>query len=121
MRILIAESNPERGEVWSGYLERQGAEVTLCNSQGAATEAMFEVKFDVLILNLDLGHGEVLSLADLAAFRHPETKIVFITGSTFFADGSIFTHCPNACACLPEHTAPQDLAALVQYHMGVAA
>jgi len=121
MNILIAESNPDLGKVWAGHLERQGATVTLCVDEDCATRTLTETGFDLMVVSLSMGEGCALALADYAAFRDPKTKVIFVTGSTFFADGSIFAHCPNACACLPEHTPPKDLAALVEYHAGKAA
>lgn len=121
MNILIAESNPGQGEVWSGHLRRQGATVTVCPDRDCAIDALTATNFQIIILNLELGDGDALSIADYAAYQCPETKVIFVTGSTFFTDGSIFTHCPNACACLPEDVAPQDLAALVEYHSTKAA
>lgn len=121
MKILIAEGNLEKGKVWSNHLARQGACVKLCPDQDSAVLALTLECFDVIILNLDMADGHAVSIADYAAFRQPTAKVIFITGSTFFADGLIFSHCQNACACLSEHTAPQDLAALVDYHVGKAA
>ncbi len=121
MKILIAESNPELGAIWAGHLERQGREVTLCTCHEVATQTLAKTDFDMIILNMALGEAEALSVADYAAYRHPETKVIFVTSSTFFSDGSIFALCRNACACLSENTPPKDLAALVEYHLRNAA
>ena len=117
MNILIAESNPALGNVWAGHLERQGAAIELCLTRDDALDALAKDRFDLIVLSQNLGNAEAISVADYAAYRHPDTKVIFVTGSTFFADGSIFEHCPNACACLPAHAEPQDLAALVEYHL----
>ncbi len=121
MNILIAESNPWQGEVWSSHLRRLGATVTLCPDRDCAIDTLMTASFQVIILNLELGDSDALSIADYAAYQCPETKVIFVTGSTFFTDGAVFTHFPNVCACLPEHVAPQDLAALVEYHTTRAA
>ena len=39
-----------------------------------------------------------------------------ITNTSFFSDGSIFRHIPNACAFLPSATPPADLAAVVGHY-----
>ncbi len=121
MKILIAESNPALGSVWAAHLERQGAAVSLLVCADSATESLTRTNFDLIILNLSLGEAEALCVADYAAFRHPKAKVIFVTASTFFTDGSIFAHCPNACACLSENTSPKDLAALVEYHLSKVA
>jgi len=38
-----------------------------------------------------------------------------VTSTSFFADGSIFQHIPNACAFLQAGTPPEDLAAMAEY------
>ncbi len=121
MDILIAESNPELGRIWARHLERQAARVTRVTDRDSAIIALSDKTPALIIISLSLGEAEALSVADYAAYRHPDAKVIFVTQSTFFSDGSIFDHASNACACLPQDTPPQDLAALVQYHLGDAA
>ena len=49
-------------------------------------------------------------------YRCPEARVIFVTNTTFFSDGSIFAHSPNACAYVPAATRPEDLAAMVDYY-----
>ncbi len=121
MDVLIAESNLELGRIWARHLERQKAQVLCVTDRDSAILALADTAPALIVISLSLGEAEALSVADYSAYRHPETKVIFVTQSSFFADGSIFGHATNACACLPQDTAPQDLAALVQYHMGDAA
>jgi hypothetical protein len=39
-----------------------------------------------------------------------------VTNSTFFSDGSLFNHIPNACAYVKMHTPPEDIAAIVDHY-----
>ena len=122
MNILIAERNPDQGQLWARHLERQGAQVTIARDRDTAILSLADRSApDLIVLALSLGEAEALSVADYAAYRHPGVKVIFVTGSTFFTDGSIFELAGNACACLPEHTPPGDLAALVAYHANHAA
>ena len=121
MNILIAESNLDLGQIWARHLERQGARVAIAQDRDTAILTLADNRPELIVVSLSLGETEALSVADYAAYRHPGTKVIFVTRSSFFADGSIFDHCTNACACLPEDTAPGDLAALVEYHLGKAA
>ncbi len=116
MRVLIVESNPALGAVWRSHLERQGAVVLMAQNEDGAVEFLDNGAVDILVLNLDLVEGSALAVAEYAEFRHPAAKVIFVTSSSFFSDGSIFAHSANACACLPTRTAPEDLAALVEYH-----
>lgn len=121
MNILIAERNKDQGLLWARHLERQGARVAMAYDRDGAILSLADTAPDLIVLALSLGEAEALSVADYAAYRHPGTKVIFVTGSSFFTDGSIFELAGNACACLPEHTQPGDLAALVAYHAQAAA
>jgi DNA-binding NtrC family response regulator len=116
MRVLIVENNQDLGGIWKQHLERQDAEVQLETCEESAVRFLTENPVDVIVLNLDLAEGGALTVADFAAYRRPEAKVVFVTASSFFSDGSIFAHSANACACLSAQTRPEDLATLVTYH-----
>ena len=116
MNILIVESRAELGALWQRHLERQGALVTLTTTQGTAVEALCTSDFDVIVLDLVLEDGGALTVADFASYRRPEARVIFVTNTSFFSDGSIFTLSPNACAFVPSSTPPEDLAAMVDYY-----
>ena len=75
-----------------------------------------EEAVDVIILDLVLGQGSAIAVADIASFRQPMARVIFVTNTSFFSDGSIFQHIPNACAFLPSGTAPEDLAAVADHY-----
>lgn len=116
MRVLIVESDQDLGRLWKGHLTRSGAQAELVSSQQHAVERLAEQSFSVLVINLELGDGSAFAVADYANYRRPDIKVIFVTNSTFFSDGSIFQHVPNVCAFLPVHTRPEDLVALVEHH-----
>ncbi|MBO9413689.1 MULTISPECIES: hypothetical protein [Ruegeria] len=116
MNVLIVESNPDLGRVWQRHLERQGAEVTLVTGQEAAILALYGAEFDIIVLDLVLEAGSALAVADFASYRRPEARVIFVTNTTFFSDGSIFAHSPNACAYVQSATPPEDLAAMVEHY-----
>jgi DNA-binding response OmpR family regulator len=116
MNVLIVETNPELGKLWGDHLSRLGMKTHHVADSDAAVSALREAPASVIVLNLDLPEPGAMVVADYAAYRHPDTKVVFVTASTFFSDGSIFDLSPNAAAFVPERTAPEDLAAVVEYH-----
>lgn len=116
MRVLIVESDPNLGWLWRRHLERLSAEVHLANGQGDAVAFLETDTVDVIVLDLVLNDGSAIAVADYASYRHPKTRIVFVTNTSFFSDGSIFQHIPNACAFLPSATPPEDLAAVVEHY-----
>lgn len=116
MNVLIVESDPDLGTLWARYLLRQGAEVRLTSGQTEAVRALHGTEFDIIVLDLVLTEGSALAVADFASYRSPDTRVIFVTNTSFFSDGSIFAHSPNACAYVQSATPPEDLAAMVQHY-----
>lgn len=121
MKVLIVESDAGLGTIWQRHLERQRIEVRRETGQAGAARALGAHRFDVIILNIVLAEGSALAIADLASYRHPETRVIFVTDTSFFSDGSIFSLSPNACAFLQTDTPPEDLAAMVEHYGGSTA
>ncbi|MBK0329576.1 hypothetical protein I5535_20135 [Rhodobacteraceae bacterium F11138] len=116
MNVLIVESRPELGLLWQRHLERQGATVSLVHTQEAAITALYTGNFEIIVLDLVLEDGSALAVADFASYRRPDARVIFVTNTTFFSDGSIFAHSPNACAYVQSETPPEDLAAMVEHY-----
>jgi DNA-binding response OmpR family regulator len=114
--ILIVASKPDLSRIWARHLERQNHQVTVVDSQQEAVDYMTKQTPSVLVLDVMLTEGSAIAVADFASYRHPDMRIVFVTRSTFFSDGSLFQHMPNAAAIVPEQTRPGDLAEIVAYH-----
>ncbi len=120
MRALIVQRNEHLGGMWKRHLERLNVNVTLVHTGEAALNELYVTPFDVIVLDVVLGEGSAFAVADLARFRQPDANVVFVTDTTFFSDGSIFSHSANARAFIKSATAPKDLAAIV-HHYGVKA
>jgi DNA-binding NtrC family response regulator len=115
-RVLIVESRSALGALWRKHLERQNMEVACVGTQDDATAFIFEHQVDIIILDLVLEESSALAVSDYASYRQPEARVIFVTNTTFFSDGSIFSHSANARAFLPSGTPPEDLAAMVQHY-----
>ncbi len=120
MKVLIVESNADLAKVWRRHLERHGLTVSVCRCSDTAVALISAVQFDVIVLNLVLSKGSALAVADYVQYRHPRTNLIFVTDTTFFSDGSIFSVTSNARAFVRTATPPEDLAAMVE-HYGAAA
>lgn len=116
MNVLIVQNEPKLGTVWRRHLERHGHTVDIAHDQSDAIAKLSECYYPILILDIVLDGGSAIAVADYASYRHPDAKIIFVTNSSFFSDGSIFQLCSNACAFLPSATQPEDLAALVEHY-----
>jgi DNA-binding NtrC family response regulator len=116
MKVLIVESNADLGQLWQRHVARQGAQVQLVEGQSAAVDCLLLGRFDIIVLDLVLNEGSALAVADFASYRQPDARVIFVTNTTFFSDGSIFQHSPNACAFVPSSSPPEDLAAMVEHY-----
>ena len=116
VHALIVESEPNLGWMWKRHLDRLGVATCLAHGQDAAAAFLQRVPFDVIVLDLVLERGSALAIADLANYRQPDAKVIFVTNTSFFSDGSIFQHATNACALVNSAAPPSDLAALVEHY-----
>lgn len=116
MKTLIVQSNRSLCEVWRAHLARFGVMVTVANDGFDAIHHIEHQKFDAILLDLMLEEGNALSVADMAYFRQPEANVIFVTNSTFFSGGTIFTHSGNARALVQSGTPPDDLAQIVMHY-----
>ena len=116
MNVLIVQSKKQLGLVWQRHLERQGANVTLVYGQDEAIASLRDRDFQIIVLDLVLEEGCALAVSDFASYRRPDVRVIFVTNTSFFSDGSIFAHSHNACAYVQSGTPPEDLAAMVDYY-----
>ena len=116
MRALIVQRNEDLGLIWQRHLERLDASVTCVQTTEDALQVIQSKAFDVIVLDLE---GSALAIADFVQFRQPDANVVFVTDTTFFSDGSIFSHVANARALVKTATPPEDLAAIV-HHYGIS-
>lgn len=116
MPVLIVESNADRGALWREQLERTGFKTVSAQDQSAAVKVLQTRAVRLILMDLDLAEGSAIAVADFASYRQPGVKVILLTGTGLFSDGSIFRHAANVCAFLPVSTPPEDLAAVVEYH-----
>lgn len=116
MKVLIVQSDRHLAAAWCHQLEGTGAAVRVVEDQDGATRVMHDEQVDVIVLDLMLASGSALAVADFASYRQPDCRVLFVTDTPVFSDGSIFRHCANACAYLPTTTPPSDLAAMVEHY-----
>jgi len=115
-RVLIVESQAELAALWQRHLERQGMTVACASGQEDAIAHLSENDTDIIIQDLVIEEGSALAIADYANYRQPDARVIFVTNTTFFSDGSIFAHSANARAFVQSSTPPEDLAAMVAHY-----
>lgn len=116
MDVLIVESREDLGDLWRAHFEMSGAQVRLAADQETACFEITEKAPDIIILDLVLSKGSALAISDFASYRAPAARVIFVTDTNFFSDGSIFGLAPNACAFVQSNTPPEDLAAMVEHY-----
>ncbi len=116
MRVLIVEENAALGGLWERHLKRLGYDVDRAANQVEAIGVLQATTIDIIVLDLILNEGSAFAIADFCSYRQPDAKVIFVTNSTFFSDGSIFQHVPNACAMVPSGTSAEDIGALVAHY-----
>lgn len=116
MQVLIVESRAPLAAIWSSHLERLGVTVRFAETAAEAIESLCLHPVDVIVLDLVLEGGNALTVADFAGYRRPDAKVIFVTDTDFFSDGSIFQVSPNAAGFWPIRARTEDLTALVEHH-----
>lgn len=115
-RVLIVESVHDLALVWQSHLVRLGMQADYVTSQEDAIAHLSAHQTDIIILDLVIEGGSALAISDYANYRQPEARVVFVTNTSFFSDGSIFAHSANARAFVQSNTPPEDLAAMVEHY-----
>lgn len=121
MHVLIVESSAELGRAWGAGMEEAGHRVSLVQTARAALDVLGHGEVHMIVLSLVLQDGSPFAVSDYACYRWPAARVIFVTRSGAFWDGSIFLHAQNACAFLPASTPPADLASLVEHYGAHAA
>lgn len=116
MNVLLVEDQIDLAELWASALKRCGATVFIAASEDEAIRILQVECPGIVILNLELKTGSPLAVADFAGYRHPQTPIIPVTSSSFFSDGSVFRHMPNACTTMARSIPPDDMTAIVEHY-----
>ena len=114
--ILIVADSGELARIWDRHLQRQNNHVTIATSETEAIDALRDHEVGVVVLDLMLEDGSAFLIADYASYRQPNARIVFVTKTGFFSDGSLFKQVPNTAAILQANAAPSDVAEIVSYY-----
>ena len=78
-RILLAEDDESLRGFLARALERAGYEVTAC-ADGEEAVAVLEQDWDLLLTDIVMPGIDGIEVARQAAARHPDLRIMFITG-----------------------------------------
>jgi CheY-like chemotaxis protein len=113
--VLIVQNDLELARLWGRHIERMGLSVLFAEDSMSAIDVISRQPITLIVLDLGLPGGDAMTVADYAGYRRPDARVVFVTASRFFSDGSLFNFSRNACAVLPSATQPEDLAVMVDH------
>lgn len=85
-RLLLLEDDPNLSESVSEYLEDQGYEVMCVYDAASAEDALYEHKFDLLLLDVNVPGGDGFSLLKSSRSDGNATPAIFITSRNAMSD-----------------------------------
>lgn len=85
-KILLLEDDPNLSESVGEYLEENGYEVVCVYDAQEAEDAMFEQKFDLLLLDVNVPGGNGFSLLKSSRADGNATPAIFITSRNAMSD-----------------------------------
>lgn len=85
-RLLLLEDDPNLSESVSEYLEDHGFEVTCVYDAATAEDTLYEQKFDLLLLDVNVPGGNGFSLLKTSRDEGNATPAIFITSRNAMND-----------------------------------
>lgn len=85
-KLLLLEDDPNLSESVSEYLEEQGFDVTCIYDASSAEDTLYEQKFDLLLLDVNVPGGDGFSLLKESRKGGNSTPAIFITSRNAMSD-----------------------------------
>lgn len=85
-KLLLLEDDPNLSESVCEYLEDQGYEVLCVYDAASAEDALYEQKFDLLLLDVNVPGGDGFSLLKASRGEGNATPAIFITSRNAMSD-----------------------------------
>lgn len=85
-KLLLLEDDPNLSESVSEYLEEQGYSVTCVYDAATAEDILYEQKFDLLLLDVNVPGGDGFSLLKNSRQEGNATPAIFITSRNAMCD-----------------------------------
>jgi two-component system, OmpR family, response regulator len=84
--LLLLEDDPNLSESVSEYLEERGYQVTCVYDASSAEDILYEQKFDLLLLDVNVPGGDGFSLLKASRKEGNSTPAIFITSRNAMSD-----------------------------------
>ena len=113
--VLLLEDDDGLRFTFSMALKDMGYNVTAASNCEDAIEAISESDPSILVLDLKIGSGTSLNVADFASIKRPDVSVVYITGSGMFPQGELFGYSSNTRWVLRKPVNLMDLVTMVDH------
>jgi DNA-binding response OmpR family regulator len=95
MKVLILEDNSALRFALRQNIEKNGHDVFATGKIVHACKYLLTEQPDILLLDLMVDNVETVQVADLADFRAPHAHVIYITGSSRYPNGELFSMSRN--------------------------
>ena len=120
--LTVGVSDSMKDRLREAECHDRGFRLMVAEDERQAMAALGSVGPQVMVVNLSMSPAAALALSDYAAYRRPDTRIIYEMGGegadalAAFTDGSIFGHSANAHGCVTPSLGAADMAAVVAHH-----
>ncbi len=112
---MILEDDPSLRFALSQIIIAGGHHVNAAADITEAADLLSEFSPDLILLDLMIGDEYSIQIADLAGYRAPDAKIVYLTGSNKFPSGELFSLSPNTSWVLRKPIDFTDLGSILEH------
>ncbi len=113
--VLLLEDDEGLRFTFAMALKDMGYNVISAANCDDAIDAISDTAPNVIILDLKIGSGTSLNVADYAEMKYPNTPVVYVTGSGMFPRGELFSYNDNTRWVLRKPVNLIDLVSMVDH------
>lgn len=85
-RILVVDDEPQIRDMLSLYFSRHNFQVSVAANSAEALRAVSSARYDVAVLDIGLAEEDGLKLLETLKAKHPDLRVIMLTGMGFVED-----------------------------------
>ena len=115
MDIFLLEDDETLNFTLCEMLAESGHNLTSAHDLKGAYNKLLTSNPDLILLDLVIGDSSSLDILNMIGYRHPNTTVIYITGSNRFISGELFGFSENISWVLRKPVNMSDLKALTEH------